>query len=116
MSESLIKSKGQVVINIGSANKLNLTEVTVSLSEPFTNYDYIYVSSAYYSNGVASYGGHLIPTRLASTIYSTDAGDRFNVGDVKVRVLFNVQNNTVKFKSSENVEGNYYVVHGIKVR
>lgn len=97
--------------------------VTVSLGDNNINdYDFIWIGTAYYNTGVATYGCALVPTIFIRMLYSGDAGigivsrDNTNTGVTPINAVYDSTNNNIRFSPEGTPAGQYYYVNGIKIR
>ena len=85
MANSTIKSTKHKATHLGSlgqSGEQNPYTGDITLSKPYSDYDYLYICSAYYGSGQANYGGCLIPTTINLTEYTS-----FETEHGSVRVL-----------------------------
>lgn len=118
-----IKSPSQFMAIIGQGAKDGLNAVTISLTDDILNYDALWICASYYDNGVASYGGVLVPTQAVRYIYNQNAGFSFFAvgggGTTLCRIVtrYHNSNNTITIGPELAIpDGNYYVVYGVKFR
>lgn len=108
---------------LGSAAIDGSNPVTVSLGDNDINdYDFIWIGTAYYNSGVATYGCVLIPVIIMHYLYSGDAGvsiisrDNTNQGVIPINAVYDSTNNNIRFSPEGTPAGQYYFVNGVKIR
>ena len=120
-SDLFTPSNYHVLLGYSAINGSNIVSVSLG-NNNISDYDFLCVGTAYYNQGVATYGYALVPVILMRDIFSVDAGvcfisrDHTNVGIMAINVRYNSTTNTIDFMPSGTPNGNYYYVDGVKIR
>ena len=120
-SDLFTPSNYYVLLGYGAINGSN--RVLVSLgNNNISDYDFLWVGTSYYNQGVATYGCTLVPVLCMQMLFSGDAGvcfmsrDSTNAGVMPINVRYNSTTNSIEFMPTGTPNGNYYYINGVKIR